>query len=175
MSRGGLLVAGRGGLLAALLALLVASPALAHNADIATYTVVRIEQGWVLQVQLPTAALVASLDAPQQGRAADRLGAAAEAAIRGGTELRMDGRPVPLGAALVGVGPHETRLQFALAGIDGPGSLEGSRLAALADGPNQHNVLRLVEAAGPSQWVLAARNGFTLDRAVPASRGSLRR
>ena len=163
--------------LLAALALLLPGRAQAHNPDIATFVVVQGEAGWALRVRIPTAGLQRGLEAllgPTPS--SDELREAAVQALRAGVELVADGHAVALGEAVGGVGSHEAVLDFALPGWPAAvARLYGTRLVVLADAPNQHNVLRLVDSKGTSQWVLAARNGFTLGPDVPMSSGSVPR
>jgi hypothetical protein len=157
------------------LLLLVPLAAWAHAANVATWTVEQAPDGWLLRATLPTAGLTQAMHARRGPgpHALEVWEAEAEALARAGVALRCGGEPTPLGPGAVRLGQHTSELLFELP-RPCP-ELAGTRLDALREVPGQHNVLRLQDAKGLSQWVLAGRNGFTLTAEVPASKGSTSR
>lgn len=154
-----------------------ASTAEGHSADISTYVVTQRQGLWVLHVSLATAGLRRGLwlhagVVPEGLQSAAEQGAIVQL-IRAGVRLVIDGGPVALRGGGVRVGGHQTDLLFTLPSAPKtPHSLLQSRISGLSAVPNQHNVLRLVVGDKRAQWVLAARNDFTLTAKVPASVGS---
>jgi len=158
--------------IAAAIAMSAATPALAHNAEVSTYAVRRRGGLWTLQVSLATAGLDHAL--------AQRLGQAPRTQLRYKTEtvrlvregmhLVLNDQPTALGIGGIKLGGHQTDLVFSLPTAPQQiTSLLGTRITAGQEVPNQHNVLRIVRAEGLEQWVLAARNRFTLTGDVPRS------
>lgn len=143
---------------------LLAATALAHTPNIATFELQPGADGWVLEAHLPTAGLQTALDAhavqPGAARSTEAWATEAEALLRGGIALHLDGRPVALGEARVALGPHQSDIVFTL--VDPPETvtdLAGTVITAMREVPHQQNVLRLLGPT-PQRWVLNDRDAY---------------
>lgn len=145
------------------LALLLA-PFTGHNPDIATFILSEAEQGWSLWVSVSGAALdwVLTQNTPESGWSEETVRAACLDAVSTGVHLVADGHPWTLGPGEVRLGTHQSTFRFDLGEHPGFSSLQGTRVDALSQVPNQHNVLRVVRGEDVQQWVLAERNGYAV-------------
>ncbi len=158
-------------LLSALLLALLASPAGAHDREIATFALQPVAakadgveaRGWVLEVHVARAALDAVLaDGPAEAVDPKGWRARAVAYIKRHVRLLRGETSLNLGAGGIRVGGHQTDLRFLLPELPAAGGRLKVRIDAFSEDGHQSNVLKL-RGSTPRTVVLTAENDFSVE------------
>lgn len=156
---------------ALLLALILwASPARAHNANIATFDLIERPAGWVLEATFPRVTVDRALrawlgDAAVEALAEPDYEAAVVRYLKATLQVQADGAPLRLGAGLIRLGDDETTVRLALRDVPADPAVFDVVVRALTEQGGQYNVLR-VRALGPAgeevryNGVLHAEQGY---------------
>lgn len=145
-----------------LAAAMVSGLAAAHDPDITTLALHPTDTGWVLDVHFPLEAAERGLGRPgDDGTWDDQDKARLVQHIRERVSLEADGHPLRLGVAGVKLGGHQSTVRLGVEGAPSAWSTLTASVPVFADNPHQHNVVRVQQADGTRDHLVAkASNGF---------------
>jgi len=143
----------------------------AHNPQIATYQVKKINDGWLVEASFPQVAVHSAL-VKMYGK--EKIKSLSEkeykeklvAYFKANTIISLNGKKVALGDVALRLGSHQTDLKFLLNASVSSIDKMSFRLEALAENHGQQNVLRVFDGEKKGRFILSEKNSYSVQIAA---------